>query len=73
MTETKPSVILRRPEVMRRTGLSKTGIWLKEKAGTFPQRVVLGPNSVGWREDEVEAWITARERAAAAPRSPAAE
>ncbi|PHP65507.1 transcriptional regulator [Zhengella mangrovi] len=31
-----------------------------EKAGKFPQRIKLGPNRVGWLEDEVKAWIQER-------------
>ena len=28
-----------------------------EKAGKFPKRVQLGPNRVGWIEDEVLNWL----------------
>jgi prophage regulatory protein len=31
-----------------------------EKAGSFPQRVRLGKNTVAWREDEIDAWSVAR-------------
>ena len=31
-----------------------------EKAGTFPQRIQLGPNRVGWVEDEVLDWLQNR-------------
>ena len=31
-----------------------------EKAGRFPQRLQLGPNRVGWRLSDIEAWIDAR-------------
>ena len=31
-----------------------------EKAGTFPLRVALGPNRVGWVEDEVLDWLQER-------------
>jgi len=31
-----------------------------EKAGTFPQRIQLGPNRVGWVEDEVLNWLQER-------------
>jgi len=31
-----------------------------EKAGTFPKRVTLGPNRVGWVEDEVLDWLQDR-------------
>jgi Prophage CP4-57 regulatory protein (AlpA) len=35
--------VIRRREVMRRTGYSGTTLWRKEKAGEFPQSVQLGP------------------------------
>ena len=31
-----------------------------EKAGQFPERVRLGPNRVGWIEDEVLDWLQQR-------------
>ena len=31
-----------------------------EKAGTFPKRIQLGPNRVGWVEDEVLDWLQER-------------
>jgi prophage regulatory protein len=39
-----------------------------EKAGRFPKRVRLGPNSIAWRLDEVQRWIA--ERSAARPGPP---
>ncbi len=32
----------------------------KEKAGTFPKRIKIGPNRVGWSLNEVLDWIAAR-------------
>lgn len=31
-----------------------------EKAGSFPMRVQLGPNRVGWVEAEVQDWLNER-------------
>ncbi len=31
-----------------------------EKAGTFPKRIQLGPNRVGWLEAEVLDWLNER-------------
>lgn len=31
-----------------------------EKAGQFPKRVQLGPSRVGWVEDEVLDWLSAK-------------
>ena len=49
--------ILRLPEVAQLTGLSKPTIHRRYRAGTFPQPVKLGANAIGWRLDEIEAWI----------------
>lgn len=52
--------ILRRPRVEDRTGLSYPTIYRHMQAGTFPQQIQLGPNSVGWIEEEIDAWIASR-------------
>jgi prophage regulatory protein len=57
-----PTKILRRPAVVERVGLSSTTIWRMERAGQFPRSIHLGPNSVGWREHDIEAWIAERAR-----------
>ncbi len=48
--------IIRKPELFGMIGLSEATIWRMEKAGNFPRRIQLGGNSVGWFDDEVEAW-----------------
>ncbi|WP_409017795.1 helix-turn-helix transcriptional regulator [Caballeronia sp. LZ033] len=35
--------------------------WVRE--GKFPQPIQLGARRIGWRSDEVQAWIDARPRA----------
>jgi prophage regulatory protein len=54
--------ILRTTDVIRLTGLSRTTLWRLERRGGFPARLRLGPNSVGWLDDEVRQWIKARPR-----------
>jgi prophage regulatory protein len=49
--------ILRRPEVTRRTGRSRSAIYRGVAAGTFPAPVALGPRAVGWRESDIIEWI----------------
>ena len=49
--------IWRLPEVMNRTGLSRSTIYQKMSLDEFPQSVNLGLRSVGWIADEVEQWI----------------
>ena len=61
--------ILRDPAVKERTGLSRVQRWRRVRKGTFPAPVQLGPNSIGWYEDEIEAFLANRPRVsyAAAP------
>jgi prophage regulatory protein len=51
------TAIIRLPEVIRFTGLSRTNIYRRIAAGTFPAPVALGPRAVGWRESDVIEWI----------------
>jgi len=53
------SAILRLPEVVKFTGLSRTGIYRRVAAGAFPRPVALGPRAVGWRESDIIEWIDA--------------
>ncbi len=52
--------VLRKREVVRKVGYSGMHISRLEKAGQFPKRIQLGPNSVGWIEAELDAWIEAK-------------
>lgn len=54
--------ILRLPAVCKRTGLSRSRVYKLEAEQRFPARVELGPNSVGWYDVEVQAWIESRKR-----------
>mgnify|MGYP002813704002 CR=1 FL=1 len=53
---------LRLREVCGLTGLSRTTIWRLERAGTFPSRIRLSENSVGWLAQEISNWLAARPR-----------
>ncbi len=59
-TTNSPTHIITQKELHRRVPYSPVQIWRLEKAGTFPRRIKLGPNRVGWVEDEVEAWLRKR-------------
>ena len=52
--------ILRFPTVIERTGLSRSTIYLKMNEGNFPKQISLGPNSIGWLEEEIQEWIDSR-------------
>jgi prophage regulatory protein len=58
--------LLRVPQVVALTGLSRMTIYRMEKRGEFPDRVQLGPNSIAWHEQDVNNWIAARPPAARA-------
>ncbi len=58
-TET-PTKIITQKELASRVPYSPVQIWRLEKAGTFPRRIQLGPNRIGWVEAEVEAWLRKR-------------
>lgn len=53
-------VVLKLPEVVRRTALSKASIYVFIKEGRFPKPIPLGARSVGFLESEVEDWIRKR-------------
>jgi len=63
--------VLRLPEVVEVTGLSRMTIYRKEAVGEFPKRRQLGRNAVGWLDEEVALWIQSRP-ACDAPKSPVA-
>lgn len=48
--------LIRLPEVMHKTGLRKTSIWTKSKAGQFPAYVKID-GVTAWLEEEVDDWI----------------
>ena len=52
-----PQKFLRLPQVRDLTGVSSTTLWRWERAGTFPPRVQIGPNTVAWRESDIQRWM----------------
>ena len=64
-TESVPNsshVILRMPQVLAMTGLSRSTLLRRERARDFPAKLRLGgPGSraVGWRRADVERWLEA--------------
>ena len=60
MTQEFAPTIIRRKEVEKRTGLSRSTIYQRVSQHTFPAQVCLGSRAVGWVEDEVSAWLAER-------------
>jgi prophage regulatory protein len=58
-----PSRIITAKERRELVPYSDMHIWRLEQAGTFPKRIKLGPNRVGWLLSEVEQWIEERAQA----------
>ena len=57
--------ILRLPEVLERTGLRRSTLHRRRRAGEFPLPVKLGgtgSRAVGWFEDDVDAWMDGLKR-----------
>ena len=54
------SRILRIKDVIKKTGLSKSTMYMEIERGHFPKPVQLTRRSVGWLESEVEQWVASR-------------
>jgi len=52
--------ILRLPDVIKVTGLSRSAIYDQIAAGRFPKQIKLTSRSSGWVESEVLSWLDDR-------------
>ena len=54
--------LIRLPETLARTGLTRTRLYDAVAAGTFPKPVKLGPQAraIGFVDSEVADWISTR-------------
>jgi len=52
--------MIRLPEVVRRTALSRSQIYRLIELGTFPRQIPLGERAAGWIEEEVNGWLRER-------------
>lgn len=52
--------IIRLPEVIQITGLSRSTIYLRMSKGEFPKSISLGERAIGWVQVEVEQWVEQR-------------
>lgn len=52
--------IIRLPEVMHKTGLSRSSIYKMIEDKQFPRQIRLGARSVGWVNSEVDDWLLQR-------------
>lgn len=52
--------LIRLPEVMRRTGMSKTDVYRKIKSGDFPKQIRRSHKVAVWVERQIDAWVMAQ-------------
>lgn len=52
-----PCRIIRFPEVLALTALSRAHIYRKMAQGTFPNRLKIGKRAVGWQSTDVDNWL----------------
>lgn len=55
-----PLSLLRLPRVKTYTGLSRSEIYRRVSAGTFPKPVKLGERASAWPAHEIMAWVESR-------------
>jgi len=53
----QPDRILRMNTVLDRTGLSKSTLYRKMRAGTFPPKIRISITGTGWRESDIDRWV----------------
>ena len=52
--------LLRLPQTLAKTGLTRTALYAAVNAGTFPKPVRIGLKAIAWPDHELDAWIEGR-------------
>jgi prophage regulatory protein len=52
--------IIRLPQAIQKTGLSRSTIYSLISRGEFPQKIQLSTRSIGFLESEVNDWVTSK-------------
>jgi prophage regulatory protein len=52
--------ILRLPDVIERSGLSRATIYALKARGEFPPSVKISTHAVGWLESDINDWLSTR-------------
>lgn len=58
----KPEKLIRMNELEALLGLKKSSIYAGMKAGTFPRCIRLSVRAVAWRESDIAAWQSMRQK-----------
>lgn len=53
-------MLIKLPEVIQETALSRSSIYAAMKLGLFPAPVKIGRRAVAWRAEEIEQWRISR-------------
>ncbi len=67
MNNSQRNVIRGYKALTDKIGGGRVKVWRDVRDGLFPAPIVLGPNSVGWYEDEIDLWLASRPRVSYAP------
>ena len=57
-------ILLTRPQVEARCGLSTSSIYRFMRDGPFPEPIRVGRRAVRWHSSEIDEWLATRPRAA---------
>jgi prophage regulatory protein len=57
VTDDPSDRIIRLPTVLNKTGLSRSTLYRKMEAGTFPRNLQISTRCAGWRESDVDVWL----------------
>ena len=52
--------LIRLPEVLNRTGISRSLVYKLIKEDSFPKQINTSPRTSGWLESEIDEWIEER-------------
>lgn len=58
------SNIIRLPNVIKMTGLSRSSIYAMMDKKLFPLSLKIGPRAVGWLDTDIQEWIDAKVKGA---------
>ena len=64
----KETIIIRLPDVVAKTGISRSRIYeyMRRRTDAFPRPLRIGDRAVGWRLAEVDEWLERRARGGSA-------